>query len=184
MANWIDCRLDVLATDPKEINDIANALLEPSRELVVWATGTRPPDDAEIERLRKFFAFQTIRDIYGNPNTARLFENSYKFNFQGLIDGHPYRVSLAFPNAIFLLHYWDMQLGWAWKEVMRNGVVERSVSDCDQPAQAVEWVLLDIFAPFRTEYQNGQPFGSMWSRWVDDLVAAAEGLRNSLRLAE
>jgi len=45
-------------------------------------------------------------------------------NFQGLIDGHLCRISSAFPSAIFLLEYRD-QVDCAWKEVMRNGVVER-----------------------------------------------------------
>jgi len=33
------------------------------------------------------------------------------------------------------------------------------------------------FAPFRAEHEIGQPFGSLWDKWVADLVAAAEGLR-------
>ena len=84
MSNWIDCRLDVLVTNPKKINEIANALREPSREslLSIWAAiANWPPNDAEIEQLRELVAFETERDLNGNPNTARRFESSFKSKF-------------------------------------------------------------------------------------------------------
>jgi hypothetical protein len=58
-------------------------------------------------------------------------------------------------------------------------VIERFVWNSHQKAQAIDWMLLDIFAPFRAEYELGQPFGSLWNQWVDDLRTAALGLRNS-----
>jgi hypothetical protein len=62
---------------------------------------------------------------------------------------------------------------------MRDGVVEQSLMDGDQKAQAIDWMLLDIFAPFRAEYEIGRPFGSLWNQWVDDLVSAALELRKT-----
>lgn len=179
MSEWIDCTLDVLATNPKEINDIAKALQEPSRDLLVRFTTTWPPDEAEMGDLREFAGFKAISNlgyIAESVNKARRFQNSFKNHSEAPIYMHLSLVSAAFPNAIFLAHYSNFGWGYSWREVIRNGVVERSVSDSDQPAQAIEWVLPDIFAPFRTEYQNGQPFGSMWNKWVDDLASAANGL--------
>jgi hypothetical protein len=51
------------------------------------------------------------------------------------------------------------------------------VRDFDQQAQAVDWTLLDIFAPFWAEYERELPFGSLWNKWVHDLVSAANGLK-------
>lgn len=130
--------------------------------------------------LREFVGFKPISNLghlAESVNKARRYQNSFKNHSEGPIYMHLCLVSAAFPDAIFLAHYSNIGWGYSWKEVMRKGVVERSVSDCDQPAQAIEWVLPDIFAPFRAEYQNGQPFGSMWNEWVDDLVAAANELR-------
>jgi len=181
MSEWIDCTLDVLATDPKEINNIANALREPSRDLLVRFTKTWPPDEAEMGDLREFVGFKAISNLghlAESVNKARRFRNSFKDHSEGPIYMHLCLVSTAFPNAIFLAHYWNIGWGYSWREVIRNGVTERSVSDGDQPAQAIEWMLLDIFAPYRAEYDRGLPFGSMWNDWVDDLVAAANGLRD------
>ena len=184
MSEWIDCTLDVVATNPKEMNDIASALRNPPREflLVAFAASERRrPDDVEIEQAREVIAFKTAKDL---PHVAEIgnkvwrFENSYRTTCEGVIDWHLSDVSAAFPNAIFLADYCNLGWNCVWKRVLRNGVTERSVSDGDQPAQGIDWVVLDIFAPFRTEYQNGRPFGSMWKKWVDDLVAAANGLRD------
>jgi hypothetical protein len=189
MSNWIDCTLDVLATDPKEINDLARTLREPSRESLISLLtdfDTPPADDEEIDRLRELVAFQAVRNlgyVHESVNKSRRFEKSFKSNVQGLIDAHLCQVSSAFPNATFLAHYADMQWSCAWKEVVRNGVVERSVWDGNQRAQAIDWMLPDIFAPFRAEYETAKPFGSMWSEWVDALIAAADGLRDSPRSA-
>jgi hypothetical protein len=72
-----DCTLDVLATDPKEINKIANVLREPSRELLVGASlETRPPDGEEINRLLELVAFQAVGNLgceHESINKARRF---------------------------------------------------------------------------------------------------------------
>ena len=145
------------------------------------AVEAQTPDDAVIEELRELVAFRTVSNLgylHESVNKARRFENSFKALFRRLIDGHLCQVSMTFPNAIFLEQYGDPQWGSWWKEVRRNGVFERSVSDSDQPAQAIDWMLLDIFAPYRAEYENALPFGSLWNKWVDDLVGAAERLRS------
>jgi len=226
MANWIDCTLDVLATDPKEINDISNLLQKPSTEFLIQAaetaaemdertkailarseaaetvaeidkiekevfvlptgslvrsTGARPPDDAEINSLRELVAFKAVSNlgyVHESVNKARRFQNSFKDHSEDPIYMYLCQVSIAFPSAIFLIDHRNMEWSCAWKKVMRNGVVEQAVGDTEERAQLIEWMLLDIFAPFRAEYENGQPFGSLWNDWVDDLVAAANGLRN------
>jgi hypothetical protein len=129
--------------------------------------------------IRKLVAFRAIRNlgyVHESVNKPRRFENRFKAPAE-LIFEHLRQVSVAFPIAIFWLEHRDMQFSSAWREVMRNGVVEQSVGDFDQRAQAIDWTLLDIFAPFWAEYEMQLPFGSMWSDWVADLAAAADGLR-------
>jgi hypothetical protein len=62
-----------------------------------------------------------------------------------------------------------------------GSAVERLADSGNVTAAAPEFIS-DIRA-FRAEYETGQPFGSMWNEWVDALVAAAGGLRNSPRSA-
>jgi AcrR family transcriptional regulator len=195
----IDCYLDVLAPSPKEINYIAAALLEPSREFLVRIIErdqeidkeqridgiadelpAKPAEDAEIEGLREFLAFrpEPSRYVFYNKNKARRVRRNSPLNypFKRLIDEHLCQVSGSFPTAIFLVEYREHIDGVASREVMRNAVVERWVSGNKQ-APTFDWVLPDIFAPFLEEYEKGLPFGSMWSEWVADLAAAADGLR-------
>lgn len=208
MCSWIDCTLDVLATNPEEINNIAKALLVPSKEFLVRViqteneisdmakalletsqeflvpgTETQSTDDEEIEGLRELVAFKAVKNlgyVDESVNKGRRFENSLKSPFRPYIHALLCQISETFPHAIFLVEYCDMQWSWSSKEVLRNGVVERSVFDDRQQAQAMDWILLNIFAPFRAEYQTEQPFGSLWNQWVYDLVAAADALKKDI----
>jgi len=157
MANRIDYTLDVFATSPKEIDEVTHALVQ-------------------------FKVVHNLGYVDEDLNKARRFETSYQIYFHGQIAKQLCQVSQSFPNAVFLAYFYDIHGGWARKEVIRNGVVERFVWDRKQRAQMREWMLLDIFAPFLAEYETGQPFGSMWNEWVDDLMAAADELRNANRL--
>jgi len=124
MSEWIDCTLDVLATNPKEINDIANALREPSRDLLVRFTTTWPPDEAEMGDLREFVGFKPISNLghlAESVNKARRYQNSFKNHSEGPIYMHLCLVSAAFPDAIFLAHYSNIGWGYSWKEVMSSG---------------------------------------------------------------
>jgi hypothetical protein len=53
------------------------------------------------------------------------------------------------------------------REIRREdhtGLVFQRLHDGNQRAQAVDWALLDIFAPFRAEYFDGREFGNLWSQ--------------------
>jgi hypothetical protein len=55
----------------------------------------------------------------------------------------------------------------------------QEVFDGDQKLQGMDWVLPDIFAPFRAEYYGEEhAFGTLWSQWVDDMVATAMSLKS------
>ncbi len=41
----------------------------------------------------------------------------------------------------------------------------------------MDWVLVDIFAPFKSEYELGAEFGSLWQEWLDDLTTAVHELK-------
>jgi hypothetical protein len=42
----------------------------------------------------------------------------------------------------------------------------------------MDWVLIDIFAPFKTEYELGVEFGSLWQQWLVDLAVAVKELNH------
>jgi hypothetical protein len=92
---------------------------------------------------------------------------------------HIVLVSRQFPTAIFLLEYWDDQYSYAGKLVIRAGEEIREVFDGNQQSQACEWVLPDIFAPFRAEYDRDLEFGSLWGQWVRELAAGIRELQSS-----
>jgi hypothetical protein len=78
-------------------------------------------------------------------------------------------VSRAFPTAVFLAQYWDDMASYGGKRVFYAGDEIRSTRDGDHHAQAQEWVLPDIFAPFKTEYEMGIACGSLWDEWIEDM---------------
>jgi hypothetical protein len=64
------------------------------------------------------------------------------------------------------------------KKVVHAGEEIRCSHDGAHLVQMQEWVLPNIFAPYRNEYELGLEFGSLWDDWV-------EGMRKELaELAE
>ena len=185
MSNWIDYHLDVLASSPAEINQIAERLNRPSLELANWVAQTfGQPVGEVVENLKDLLAFKTVRNLGYSDNTvnkARRFIISFK-NVTGIVNSHLYEVSEAFPTALFLLTYCDDQANYAGKLVMRAGEEVQQIHDGDQRALAVDWVLLDIFAPFIAEYKLGLEFGSLWQEWLFDVAAVVQGLKDEAAL--
>jgi len=183
MSNWIDYKLDVLAGSPAEINQIAERLNQPSLELASWIAQRdgQPVSDVE-EGLKRLIEFKTVKNlgyVSNDVNKARRFSLAFKSRYDGIVDSHLVEVSEAFPKAIFLLEYFDMQASYSGKRVIRAGEVVQEVFDGDQQAQGLDWALLDIFAPFRAEYYGEEhEFGTLWAQWVDDMVASAMTLKN------
>jgi len=183
MSNWIDYKLDVLAGSPAEINQIAERLNQPSLELASWiAQRDGQPVSDVAEGLKRLIEFKTVKNlgyVSNDVNKARRFSLAFKSRYDGIVDSHLVEVSEAFPKAIFLLEYFDMQASYSGKRVIRAGEVVQEVFDGDQQAQGLDWALLDIFAPFRAEYYGEEhEFGTLWAQWVDDMVASAMTLKN------
>jgi hypothetical protein len=183
MSNWIDYTLDVLAGSPAEINQIAERLNQPSLELVNWiAERDGQPVSAVEEGLKELLEFKTVKNlgyVANEINKARRFSLAFKSRYYGIVDSHLVEVSEAFPKAIFLLEYFDMQASYSGKRVIRAGEVVQEVFDGDQQVQGLDWALLDIFAPFRAEYHGEEhEFGSLWTTWLDAIVAAAKALKD------
>ena len=88
-------------------------------------------------------------------------------------------VSEGFPSAVFLLEHFDMQASYSGKMVIHAGEVVQEVFDGNQRAQSLDWVLLDIFAPFKAEWDRGLEFGSLWREWAEDVGTAIEALRST-----
>jgi hypothetical protein len=105
-------------------------------------------------------------------NRARRFNFSFKDRNYGIVDSHLFEISAQFPSAIFLLTYRDMMASYSGNKVIRAGEVVQHMRDGDQKVQALDWVLIDIFPPFRAEYYDGLAFGSLWHEWLLKLKAA------------
>jgi hypothetical protein len=75
----------------------------------------------------------------------------------------------------FLLEFWDHT--HASRMVIRGGTAVRHVHTTQQQPFRQPWALMDIFAPYRSEYDSYGEFGSQWQAWVDDVVEAAERLK-------
>lgn len=186
MSNWIDYNVDVLASNPREINLIAERIKEPSDELVSRLAEVCDGDVEtvanNVRELVEFNATENLGYTHDSVNKARQFHTASKDKYSDIVWSHLIEVSEAFPRAIFLLEYFDMQYSYSGKVVIRAGQVLQRLHDGNQRAQAVDWALLDIFAPFRAEYSDGREFGSLWSQWLDDVTACAEGLRSACRM--
>jgi hypothetical protein len=181
MANTIDQNLDVLASSPEEINQIAERLKQPSAELVNSLAQRFCEPASEVARfLAELLEVESVENLgYVDPsvNKSRRFSFAFADRYWGIFHSHLLEVSGAFPDAIFLLESFDMQWSYSVRQVIHSGEVVQTIRDDDQKAQAMNWMLLDIFAPFRAEYEDGLPFGSLWSQWVDGLIAAAQELK-------
>jgi len=180
MSNWIDYDLDVLASNPMEITQIAERLNRPSLDLANWRAqrfGLAVDKVAEgLKELLKFKALQNLGYVDNTVNKARRFRISFKDKYIGVVDSHLAEVSVAFPTAIFLVTHYNMQASYAGKWVQRAGERVLRIEDGYQRAQAIDWVLLDVFAPFRAEYELGREFGSLWQEWLTDIAAAVQNL--------
>jgi hypothetical protein len=176
MSNIIHYSLEVLGSSPTEINHIAARLVQPSPELVnrVAETYGKPPGEVD-ENLKTLLQFEVKGDPCNSRNECD-FALSFKDLFTGIVDGHLEEVSEAAPAAIFLLTYYDMQSSYSGKQVIRAGEVVQQIHDREHKSQGVDWVFLDIFAPFKAEYYAELEFGSLWQQWLNDVRSVTEDL--------
>jgi len=183
MSYWIHCDLDVLASSPNEMKRIAERLNQPSQELASWlAERLSQPVSEVAEGLPRLLEFKAVKNlVYADDrlNQARRFRIDFNRTRHGIVWSHLDEVSVAFPTAIFLVECRDGGLDYASKTVIRAGKVVRQLYDGERPDQlGVDWALLDIFAPFRTEYYGETAeFGSLWQPWLDAVIAAARRLK-------
>ena len=182
MSNWIDWKLDVLASNPDEINHISERLNQPSPELVNWVAQRFDQPVSEVAQgLTKLLEFKLVKNLGYVDNTlnkARRFRTEFADKRDGIVRSHLFEISEAFPAAIFLLEYCDAQASYTGKQVIRAGEVVQEVFDGDQQLQSLDWALLDIFAPFKAEYYGERAeFGSLWQPWMEAVMAAARQLK-------
>jgi hypothetical protein len=177
MSNWVVFKLDVLAGNPAEINQIEAALQDPCDKLIRCAADrTDEPWDEIAATVKKLVSFKPDRNLgYVDPsvNKARRFKNSFKDRCWGIVMGHIGLVSKQFPTAIFLIHYHHEYAG---KMVIRTGKEVKHICDDNQQGQNDEWVLPNIFAPYLAEYDRELEFGSLWKQWVSELGASVQQL--------
>jgi hypothetical protein len=184
------CDVDVLASDPPEMNQISARLRQPSSD---WTT-KHPGQDAskdETKGLRDLFDCEMVTNLgptHPSLNKARRFGFSFKDKCSGFVRGHLLEVSECFPQAIFLVDYRDMEMSCSAKQVVCAGEVIRSISDGNERSPLTSWALPDIFAPFRTEYYAQftdeydavLPFGSLWKEWLGVMTVAVRQLGDEL----
>jgi hypothetical protein len=207
MSNWIDYELDLLAQSSEELERVITRLQQPSAELVNWVerqqravravhvpktdfdeqcTLTLEPPKADhpritslAEQLKELVQFEMVERFHsqGITKSCRL-KIARRDHSAGILRGHLFEVSAEFPDAILLLFNYDMQASYAEKMVIKEGEVFQQIHDGRQQAQAMDWVLIDIFAPFKTEFELGIEFGSMLQQWLADLAVAVKELNH------
>ena len=184
MSYWIHCDLDVLASSPNEMKRIAERLNQPSQELASWVAERLGQPVSEVAKgLPRLLEFKAVKNlVYADDrlNQARRFRIDFNRTRYGIVWSHLDEVSGAFPTAIFLVECRDGGLDYASKTVIRAGEVVRELYDGERPDQlGVDWALLDIFAPFRTEYYGGETaeFGSLWQPWLEAVMVAVRRLK-------
>ena len=180
MSNWINYRLDVLANSPAEINQIAERLNQPSADLTKWVAKKHQPVNEAAVGIRELLKFESVTNlgfINQGFNKARRFSLDFKGRYYGIVNSRLGEVSNAYPSATFLLDYSDQQWSYSGRQVIRDGDVIKRIHDGPHQAQAIDWVLLDIFAPFKAEYELGLEFGSLWRQWLADLSGTVNELK-------
>ena len=186
MSNWLDYDVEVLASSPSEINQIAERLKQPSTSLLNFVANEfrRPASDISsgLKDLIQFGATKNVGHLDASVNKARRFSLSFKDRFRGIVDSHLFEISGDFPSAIFLLAYCDMQFSYSGKKVIRGGEVIQQIHDGEQPAQGVDYCLVDIFAPFQAEYYAELECGSLWQEWLGKMAAAIGELKGQRSL--
>lgn len=77
-----------------------------------------------------------------------------------------------------------MMASYAGNMVIKAGEIVQQIHDGNQQAQAMDWILIDIFAPFKTEYEFGTEFGALWQQWLADLTLSVKELAGAQEAAE
>jgi hypothetical protein len=178
MAFLVFYDLDVLASNPTEINQIAERLKQPSAELVNWrAEESRQPLSEIAANLKKLVEFEAIHGpghIDDSLNKARSFRNVLLHEkWMGIVDSHLFEVSEAFPSAIFMLDWGVPESDFGGQIVIRAGEEVQHVCHGDTQCPLSG---LDIFAPYRDEYLHGLEFGSLWKEWLEEEIATQREL--------
>jgi hypothetical protein len=177
MSNIVFYNLEVLKKDAEELSPIVDRLKQPSTELVksvAFQSAIDTPIDVLARNIGELVGFEAIED-FDCPGIHK-FSNSSKRG-HGLILHHLLDVSKQFPTAIFLLDYHDPQASYSGKTVIRAGKVVQGLYDDYHRSQALDWLLFDIFAPFRAEHYEDLEFGSLWKEWLDDIATGVQLLR-------
>lgn len=157
-----------MATTPEEINSIAARLAKPSAELLARAAArSNTTPDAIAAVVTKLVAFTAY--TYESVNKERRFDNDSQDKFQLSVLDHIFEVSTEFPEALFLWEYRDIQYSYSRKRVIYAGHLLQAAHDDNHnhKAQGIDWVLLDIFAPYRAEYENNKNHN--WLDYFDRL---------------
>jgi hypothetical protein len=160
----------VLAADAAELSRIADQLREPSPASKQWVHDHQ--SDGHI------FDFSPVGDLlnFGERKGGACKLRTHLTGAFGLAYCHLLDVSAAFPSAVFLMEAYDMD-SFTEKMVFHGGRLLRATHDNDSHVQGGVWVLLNIFVPFKVEYELALPVGSLWDEWVADVTEAAHELR-------
>jgi len=166
--------LCVLASDSKEVSDLAVRLNDPSKELRGMLS--------ERLQLPRTDGFSEVLDfrVVGNLSTieaaARTFKLTIEDRFRGGLAFHLVEISTEFPGATFLPE--TVGTTFSRKQVLREGRWVQELQGSDRANKATGFGILDIFAPFRAEYSAKLAFGSLWETWLDETGGALQQLKS------
>src|SRR5215471_11914052 len=175
MSSLLNYNLCVLASDSKEVKDIAVRLNEPSKDLGDWLCERLQLP--RIDGLGDVLDFEIVGNLTNIEAAVRTFRLTIQDRFCGMVAFHLSEISAAFPSAIFLLE--TEGLTFLRKEVLRKGCRVQEIHRDNRANQVAGGCILDIFVPFRAEHSAHLAFGSLWKSWLDDTAAALQELKSN-----
>jgi hypothetical protein len=111
MSNTLYVDIDVLAGSPVEINEITARLNTPSNELVdrlfKGAGQTREEVQLGLARILSFSIVRKLGNFNPDLNRALRFRIDIASKRNGVLDGHLFEISTAFPTVVFLIERYD-----------------------------------------------------------------------------
>jgi hypothetical protein len=167
--------VDVLATDPDQADQITESINQASRKLIQDTVAKLKQPEDSVSYLNELLRFTPadcsdsgITNALGKMRRFRLAIPILRFD---IVEAHLVDLSKQFLQTPFLVEYRDWYS--SCKRVMRDGEIVQEAIDGVHRVHGMDWASIDIFAPFKAEYESGFPFGVLWDEWVDDLIEAA-----------
>jgi hypothetical protein len=170
MHNDLEIEFEVLDTRD-ELYAVARSLSEPDEDVSRKAScRTASGDDADPDALRKRIAFASIGVNNEYDCDGEGWHFSCKTEEQRLPDVlfHLFERSSRHRASLFLIKI-GHEGEYSEKTVVHGGAILATTVDPHPLTASKPWAPLDIFIPYKTEFETGREVGSLWENWVADM---------------